>query len=69
MADAWEGLRVVNVSNPAYPVELSVCDTPGWALNVAVAGSTAYVADGACWLTNRGPFRPDSTPMRWGLTR
>jgi len=47
VADAWEGLRVVNVSNPAKPVEVGACDTPGWALSVAVAGTTAYVADGA----------------------
>jgi len=40
------GLRVVDVSDPADPVELGAWDSPGYAEGVAVSGSYAYVADG-----------------------
>jgi hypothetical protein len=39
------GLRVVDVSTPAAPVEVSSSATPGKALAVAIAGEYAYVAD------------------------
>ena len=39
------GLRIVNVSNPALPVSVGWYDTPGNAREVAVVGTTAYVAD------------------------
>ena len=42
-------LFVVDVSDPAAPVEAAVYNTPGWATNVTVAsgasGTYAYVAD------------------------
>ncbi|MFN2245107.1 MAG: LVIVD repeat-containing protein, partial [Anaerolineae bacterium] len=41
------GLRVVDVSDPAAPVEIGFLDTAGYAWDVAVAGSHAYIADGA----------------------
>ena len=37
---------MINVANPAAPVEVGAYDTPGWAAGVAVAGNFAYVADG-----------------------
>ena len=40
------GLSVLDVSNPAAPIELGAIDTPGQANGVAVAGEMAYVADG-----------------------
>jgi hypothetical protein len=40
------GLRVVDVSNPAAPVESGFFETPRFAEGVAVAGGYAYVADG-----------------------
>ena len=40
------GLRVVNVSDPAHPVEIGAWDSPGYAEGVAVDGQTAYLADG-----------------------
>jgi hypothetical protein len=43
-------LRVVDVSNPALPVELGNLDTPGLAYDVEVVGSLAYVADGSSGL-------------------
>ena len=46
VADGWYGLRVVNVANPAKPVEVGFYYTPGYASDVVVAGSYAYVADG-----------------------
>ena len=45
VADQAAGLRVIDVSDPAYPQERGYCGTPGSALGVAVAGSYAYVAD------------------------
>ena len=37
---------MINVANPANPVEVGFYDTPGYAHGVAIAGSIAYVADG-----------------------
>ena len=45
VADYGSGLRVIDVSNPAAPVEIGFYDTPGSASGVAVAGAYAYVAD------------------------
>ena len=45
-ADSFDGLRVIDVANPAAPVKVGNYDTPGDAEDVAVAGHTAYVADG-----------------------
>ena len=39
------GLRVVDVSDPNSPTEVGSYDTPGWANDVAVAGTIVYVAD------------------------
>ncbi len=41
-----EGLRIINVADPAIPIELGVADTPGTARSVAKAGDFVYVADG-----------------------
>jgi hypothetical protein len=46
VADGLGGLRILDVSNPAIPVELGALYTPGEALDVAVVGDLAYVADG-----------------------
>jgi hypothetical protein len=45
VADGSAGLSVVDVSEPATPVEVGSCDTPGYTWDVAIAGSYAYVAD------------------------
>ena len=37
---------MINVANPARPVEVGVYDTPGDASGVTVAGGYAYVANG-----------------------
>jgi hypothetical protein len=37
------GLRVIDVSDPAFPVELGALDTPGGAYDVEVVGDLAYV--------------------------
>jgi hypothetical protein len=46
VADVYWGLRIINVSNPASPVEAGHFDTPGSASDVFVSGNYAYVADG-----------------------
>jgi len=40
-----EGIRAIDVSNPAAPVEISAIDTPGYAAGVTGVGSVAYIAD------------------------
>jgi hypothetical protein len=45
VADYRSGLRVINIANPAAPMQVGFYDTPGYPLGVAVAGCTAYVAD------------------------
>ena len=45
LAAGESGLRIINVSNPAAPVEVGYYDTAGYAEGVAVSGNYAYVAD------------------------
>lgn len=45
VAGDYGGLRIINVSNPATPSEVSFYNTAGAALDVAIVGSYAYVAD------------------------
>ncbi len=45
LADGPEGLRIIDVSNPAAPVEIGSLDTPVDAFDVSVHGSLAAVAD------------------------
>jgi hypothetical protein len=41
---------VIDISNPSSPREVGAYDTPGSAVDVAVSGSYAYVADGGAGL-------------------
>ena len=50
VAAAEAGLRVINVADPAAPVEAGFYDTPGYAQGVAVVGKLVYVADGSSGL-------------------
>jgi hypothetical protein len=59
------GLRIVNISDPANPVEVGFYDTPGFAEGVAVWGSYAYVADGGSGLRVINITNP-SLPMEAG---
>ena len=45
VAAITSGLRVIDVSDPALPVEIGFVDTPGEATGVSVVGTLAYVAD------------------------
>jgi len=45
VADFDKGLRVIDVSNPAVPVEVGYYDPLWYAFGVAVAGGYAYVVD------------------------
>ena len=45
VADDTSGLRLIDVSNPAAPLELGALDTPGEAWDVEVLDGLAYVAD------------------------
>ena len=44
------GLRMVDVSNPISPTEVSAYDSPGTARGVIVSGTYSYLADGASGL-------------------
>ncbi|KKL04112.1 hypothetical protein LCGC14_2619330, partial [marine sediment metagenome] len=51
VADGWGGFRVIDVSDPAGPIEVGYYDTPGRADAVSVSGTYAYVAGyGDCGL-------------------
>jgi hypothetical protein len=45
VAWSFDGLRVIDVSDPFSPVEVGHSDTPGDATDVTVAGGRLYVAD------------------------
>jgi hypothetical protein len=45
VADYFDGLQVIDVSNPAAPRRLGGFDTSGMAYGVQVVGTLAYVAD------------------------
>lgn len=47
VGDYSYGLRVIDISNPAIPVEAGYYGTPEGALGVAVSGNYAYVANGS----------------------
>jgi hypothetical protein len=51
VADGTSGLRILDVSNPAIPVEVGALDLPtGASQGVAVVGSRAYLADSTAGL-------------------
>jgi len=50
VATGVTGLRIVNIADPAHPVEIGYYDTPGEGFGVAVSGNYAYVADGGSGL-------------------
>jgi len=45
VANDFNGLRIVDISNPAEPSEVASLDTPGEAWQVNIDGEYAYVAD------------------------
>jgi hypothetical protein len=44
LADGYDGLRVVDLSDPTAPIEVGWLDTPGYAHDVALAGKLAVLA-------------------------
>ena len=45
VADQSDGLRIININNPADPFEEGYYNTPGLAYGVTVFGNYAYMAD------------------------
>ncbi len=45
VAAGFSGLHIIDVTNPANPVEVGSYDSPGDAVGVYVVGATAYLAD------------------------
>jgi hypothetical protein len=58
VADGSGGLRVISVSNPAYPAEVGYCGAPADVYGVAVSKGYAYVAGGAAGLRVVSVFDP-----------
>src|SRR4030067_241967 len=64
VAAGGAGLRAVDITDPANPVELGAWDSPGYAEGVAVSGNTAYLADGpyGLWTVDvSDPAHPQKT--------
>ncbi len=64
-AHGASGLRIIDVSNPAAPVELGALDTPGFAMGIEVVGGLAYVANGTSGLRIIDVSNP-SAPVELG---
>ena len=45
VANGWSGVRLIDVSDPMNPTQISLFDTPDYATRVAVSGNIAYFAD------------------------
>ncbi|NOR18179.1 T9SS type A sorting domain-containing protein, partial [candidate division WOR-3 bacterium] len=61
VAYGWDGLIIVDISNPYFPYEVGFWDTPYIARGVAVSDSYAYVADadsGLRIIDITNPFSP-----------
>jgi hypothetical protein len=58
VADGWDGLRIVDVSKPDAPRELSKVGTTTWVMDVVVAAKTAYLAAGSEGLRTVDVRRP-----------
>lgn len=46
LTDAEMGVRIIDVSNPALPVQIATYDSPGWATEFQLVGTRGYLADG-----------------------
>ena len=57
--DRYSGLRIIDVSDPTFPVELGALDTPGYARDVEVVGDLAYVVG------NSSAYPLRSAVRRW----
>jgi hypothetical protein len=44
VCDGWRGLEIIRITNPALPSRVGRCETAGYALAVALAGTRAYLA-------------------------
>jgi len=70
VAAGGAGLRAVDITDPANPVELGAWDSPGYAEGVAVSGNTAYLADGpyGLWTVDvSDPAHPQKTGAAYDM--
>jgi len=61
IADRYDGLIIINITDPFSPNSIASFSTPGTARGVCVAGDYAYIADGGSGLTVidiTNPFYP-----------
>lgn len=62
VAAAHQGLRILDASDPAHPVQLSSLDFPDWVVDVEVAGDLVYLAlngGGFAIVDVANPSQPD----------
>jgi hypothetical protein len=67
----WNGLQIIDVSNPSSPQFRGSYATPGYAYGVAVSGGLAYVADwhGGLWILQyTGPAPRPVAPLNLTAT-
>jgi hypothetical protein len=50
MLHRWEGLKIIDISDPSNPTFKSSCDMPGGTFKVTLSGNYAYVASGSSGL-------------------
>jgi hypothetical protein len=65
VASPFEGLKVIDVSDPANPTEIGFFDTPGFARRVTLAGPHLFVADqdaGVTILAHLGSLKVNIQP-------
>ncbi len=67
VAAGWAGLRIINISDPAAPLEIGFFDTPSYVRDVDIAGSYAYLPDGGFGLRIVDISNP-AAPFEVGIT-
>jgi hypothetical protein len=63
----YDGIQVIDLSDPAAPVVRGAVDTPGYAVGVAAAGPFVYVADGFQGLRAVDVANPASPKLAGGV--
>lgn len=67
---AWNGLRILDISNPTSPIEIGSYRTTDWIYGIEVIGDYAYLADGGYGviiLDISNPASPKSAGWVWQI--
>ncbi|MFH0790104.1 MAG: PKD domain-containing protein [Candidatus Omnitrophota bacterium] len=66
VADAANGLEIINIKQPDNPILTGSCDTPGEASGVYISGNYVYIADGSKGLQVIDITNPDRPVLAGG---